>query len=66
MDTISHGLWAFLLFYRRPDVLKFVAGAVVADIPFIIAGLWLILLEASIPGQLPNVNDATPILWPFS
>lgn len=53
MDTISHGLWAFVLLHRHSTVIKFVAGSIFVDSPFLLAGLGLIIQQGAIPDKLP-------------
>ncbi len=53
MDTISHGLWAYVIFRNHPAILQFILGSIFVDIPLIIAGLWIIIGEGGIPDKLP-------------
>lgn len=53
MDTVSHGLWAFVLLHRHSSVLKFVVGSIFVDLPFLIVGLALIAQNGAIPNKLP-------------
>lgn len=52
MDTLSHGLWGYLVYRNQIGLKRFLVGTIFPDIPFVLGSLWLIYEQKKLPEQL--------------
>ena len=52
MDTLSHGLWGYLVFRKNKGLKGFLVGTIFPDLPFIVGSLALVLEQKKLPDDL--------------